>query len=70
MLDDQGFMKATVHWLSLEEVGQSYEVRPCSHDQAANGNEPRAMELRTKIADKGYHQEITCNQSKTIRNKF
>lgn len=57
-------MKAAVHWLSLEEVGQSYEVRPRSHHQAADGNQPRTMELRTEIADKGDHQQVTCSKDK------
>lgn len=57
-------MKATVYGLSLEEVGQSCEVGPCSHDQAANGDQPRTVELCTEIADEGDHQQITCNRNK------
>lgn len=44
-------------------MGQSYQVRPCSHDQAADGNQPRTMELCAEIADKGYDQQITCNHN-------
>lgn len=56
--------------LSLEEVGQRYQVRPCSHDQAADGNQPRTMELCTEIADKGYNQQITCNNNKEMKHPF
>ena len=59
-------MKATVYWLSLEEVGQSCEVGPGSHDQTANGNQPRSVELCTEIADKGYNQQITCKINKSM----
>lgn len=61
-------MKAAVHWLSLEEVGQSYEVRPRSHHQAADGDQPRTMQLRTEIADEGDHQQVTCNKDKITKS--
>lgn len=38
------------------------EVGSSSHDQAADANQPGTMELRTKVAHKGYYQQVACEE--------
>lgn len=42
-----------------------HEERSKSHDQAANSNQPGTMELCTKVAHKGYHQQVACEEVKS-----
>lgn len=45
---------------SHEEVSQTGEEGPQSHDQTAPGNEPGSVQLGPKVADHSQKQQVAC----------
>lgn len=43
---------------SHEEVRESGEDGPNSHEEATNGNEPGSVQLGPKMADQGQKQQV------------
>lgn len=54
---------------SHEEVSQTGEEGPQSHDQAAPWNEPGSVQLGPKMADHSQKQQVACLPKQTARNQ-
>lgn len=50
---------------------QGYEEGSCTHDHTTNPNQPRTMELGTKVAHKGDYQQVAWGvELKTSVNEY